>query len=960
MLDYCKTCPLIKSKTVDEVFDILSENIQVSHPELPHLNILFAEDINPEEVEGFYEFVHNNPEMKSRFSTVSFVPIPQCLQTMGGKAIAHCIHNGIIGDIMSNSINILAGSKPTKVLKLLTKMYGLPPLKNVSTPFRMYAGTFIPDYYTKLDKSGAITKRVTKKHKKIKKLETEIKSLISEDDDPYQIQLKEAELKRIINQEIIRQKDLQLKEIELKPVVFITLPTLYRLFQEIGVDVSSELEQKVFALIRGGGKALAEINTNEIYMEEIQTTHAPLKTYFLDPISIAKRLKYLYTHKDIPFAIDTETLERPGHLGLNWHLETSDLASISISYRDKEGELQAFSFPWGINIDGWKFTDKVRKGLGKRLKKLLLSRSENDAPIIGHKVKYDLKWLMTTLGISIGEIIKSEANFIDTKLASKVVNDNLTTNETSLENLAVKYLNFPDWKGSVEEWNSVMESRPTDIQKQRANENLLEYSSVDAEATYLLYEHFVSLNEKDPSILKVLDTLPLLIRNVLVIEYEGISLDPQKVDQLGKFLKQKYHDHLDRCFEIIEQQSGGEKTFDNFNINSTSQVISFLLNDLKVKLSETTDNDNYKLNDEVRKALLKSDAVPEAAKEFLHNYNEYKSYNLALSGFLRDYKKRAVNNKVYPEIKIIGTITGRTSASHPNIQQIANIHDMKTIFVPKAKDRYIVYSDYSQAEVRMLALLSQDKGLLSTFSSGEDPYLGLAAKIYDISIDEARAKHGLRDQMKSLLLGMNYGMTKYGVSRRLGITKEEAQKLLDDFFHTFSDIKSYQDGLEQFCLKNCYVEGATYKRRRFPILELYSDYSKRHSAIKYKYQRQVINSPIQSTTSDFALRNFCAISDYCISHDIDAQLVGVIHDAGLSDVHKNAVVQVVKLMQVALPRLHPYIIEYMDYKFGKDNYIVPDFPSDIKVGKNWEERSESNPTGLRQVKVKNNKLIFKK
>ena len=934
---FCEQCPLLRAKSVDakEVLPILGKRVNTTKSNLPNLVFIFSEEIQTESLNLVYDSIAKEHSIISSFESILFVPLTKCLNSNSENVVQYCAYHSPMSKYFGNSVTIVLGSSATKNILKVFSMFHVPE-EQPKNNFSMYGAGFVPSIFTKNQSL------LTKKQTKTKKSNVESSAYLLQEElfggnvsNPFKFD-----------------------DSEIKKVVLVFSPTIQQISNLMGSTKSEN--GNVFTRVVNTAREIYDkitISRDKMFFEVEGLFHTTNQTYLTSIEQILPHLNYLIKNPRVNFAIDAETLIKPTHLGKEWYLPTSDFASISMAYTDPFGKKIAFSFPFSLPSINLPIEDKSI--IKEKIKYILESRGESDGYIIGHNLRFDLKWLVSVFEIDYKKFYFNKIQFYDTMDMAFLLNDNLSPDNASLEDLCVSLCGYREWKGNVEKWNKIYaDEKSTKEQRAKEDIELLKYSSIDAEATYDLFLYQQNEFSKDRNVRLSSEYFPLYIRNIFALEYQGLFLDLSKVESTNKMLLKSRQECLDKLFTDIENYSNNKYNAENFNLNSSQQMTQFLTEFLKIKLVDKSEKtEKFLFNDDVVSVLLKKQ-LPPSIREFLEAYSNFKSYDKMLTTFVKDYVNRNVNGIIFPSIQLVGTKTGRTSAKNPNIQNIPNMFGMKQIFVPRDKDRYIVYADYSQAEVRMLAMLSQDQSFLNIFKHGVDPYKQMASTVYKISPENVSSE--LRQQMKQVVLGLNYGMSAVGLADKLGVDKSQAESVLHDFFKTFNRIQPYREKLFKYCAKNGFIIGGTLKKRRFPMFMLIDDESERLKLASGKYKRYIMNSPIQSSSSDLAIYNFSRINEHFIQNNIDAYFIATIHDAVIFDVHKKDVLYAIKIFQEYLPQLHPLLETYMNSVY-KNGYVVPEFTCEVLIGKNWDKYdSVKNPYGLKEViGIENNKLVFK-
>ena len=336
---------------------------------------------------------------------------------------------------------------------------------------------------------------------------------------------------------------------------------------------------------------------------------------------------------------------------------------------------------------------------------------------------------------------------------------------------------------------------------------------------------------EDRNQLDLLHELELpLIRVLRDMEYAGVKLDREKLAAGENNLR----DRLDSLQGEINDLAGEE-----INPNSPKQVREILFEKLDLPVIERTKT-GPSTNARVLEELSEEHPLPEKIIEYRELSKTLNTYVEALPETINPETGR-----VHTSFNQTATATGRLSSSEPNLQNIPKGSQLgselrKAFVAPEGK--LLVGADYSQVELRMLAHLSEDEELIDTFKSGKDLHTKTAAEIFDVTPLEVDKE--MRDRAKRVNFGIVYGITKYGLSKDLGISNDEAEEYIDRFFELYPGAKRFIDRLIHLAEENHYAATIFNRRRYLPNIN--SDNWQRRSYDR----RNAINTPIQGSAAD--------------------------------------------------------------------------------------------------------------
>ena len=358
---------------------------------------------------------------------------------------------------------------------------------------------------------------------------------------------------------------------------------------------------------------------------------------------------------------------------------------------------------------------------------------------------------------------------------------------------------------------------------------------------------------------KIYKSIDSLVLPVLAgMSNRGISIDKNKMQKLSNFVSKQ----ISEITEKIYQESGEE-----FNLNSPKQLSEVLYDKLDIPVLKKTPKGAPSTDASVLEELSKKYKI---AKYLL----EYREIEKLRSTYIDGLSGDIVNGKVHSNFNLFGTTTGRLSSEKPNLQNLPSKTDLGSKireFFVAPKNRTFVLADYSQIELRVLAHMSKDPEMKSILNKREkDIHLETASKIFDVSIDEV--SYEMRRKAKEINFGLLYGMEAFGLSKNLGISRNEAQQLIDSYFMQFPKVKNYLEEVVTAAKEGGYTE-TVYGRKRY-IPELQSQNKQLFSIGK----RMAMNAPIQGTASDIVKIAMIEVERYITSKFNNAHLVLQVHD----------------------------------------------------------------------------------
>ncbi len=460
---------------------------------------------------------------------------------------------------------------------------------------------------------------------------------------------------------------------------------------------------------------------------------------------------------------------------------------------------------------------------------------------VGHNIKYDLI-ILQNAGIKLAGYIPVDEKTAagDTMIASYILD--AARSSHSMDNLALALLERENL--------SIKDLIGTGKNQKRFDEVPLAlaapYAAEDADVTLQLNEQLSPQLHREPSLEKLYREIEMPLVDVLAtLERNGVLVDPKELKNQEKRLQRR----IDELVSTIDEEAKSTiaRTFD---LNSPKQLSAALFNSpdgepegLGIKPLKKTKT-GFSTNAEV---LEKLSTDPDISTPIPKLILEYRQLSKLVSTYLK-----ALHSDIHPETKRIHAsfnqtvaATGRLSSSDPNLQNIPIRTDIgreiRRAFVAES-NHHLISADYSQIELRILAHLSDDPALIDAFHAGEDIHQSVAAQINDLPLDQVTKEQ--RSGAKMVNFGIVYGVTPWGLARRLQVSNTEAAEIIDNYKAKFANITSFLDQCVQFARTHGYVE--TMLGRRRPITEIDSNNAQR----KALAERMAINSVVQGSAAD--------------------------------------------------------------------------------------------------------------
>ncbi len=376
----------------------------------------------------------------------------------------------------------------------------------------------------------------------------------------------------------------------------------------------------------------------------------------------------------------------------------------------------------------------------------------------------------------------------------------------------------------------------------------------------------------------VLGTIELpLIPVMASMEHYGIAVDRDELKNMGEMLKEGIRLCEERIYE-----AAGEK----FNINSPKQLGVVLFENLELPGAKKTKT-GYATGAEILERLAGDYPIVADILEFRQLSKLNSTYVEGLLPLIDPV------GKIHAHFQQTVTATGRISCTEPNLQNIPIRQELgrqlRRVFVPESGEYVFVGADYSQIELRVLAHLSGDPSLIEAFNEGEDIHRSTASKVFNVPMEEVTALQ--RSNAKAVNFGVIYGMSGFGLSNNLNITRKEAERYIADYFNKFDRVKEYMDQLVADGKKNGWVSTMMGRRRAIPEINA-SNYMVRQAG-----ERLAMNSPIQGTAADIIKIAMIKVDQALKNECRKSRLLLQVHDELIIEAHRSELDQVKELLR---------------------------------------------------------------
>ncbi|MGG3800129.1 DNA polymerase I [Metabacillus fastidiosus] len=386
------------------------------------------------------------------------------------------------------------------------------------------------------------------------------------------------------------------------------------------------------------------------------------------------------------------------------------------------------------------------------------------------------------------------------------------------------------------------------------------------------------------------------------MEVTGVKVDVERLREMGKELAE----HLSRLEQNIHQLAG-----ESFNINSPKQLGGILFEKLNLPVIKKTKT-GYSTSADVLEKLASEHEIVE---EILHYRQLGKLQSTYIEGLLKVVHKDT--DKVHTRFNQALTSTGRLSSTEPNLQNIPirleEGRKIRQAFVPSNKDWVIFAADYSQIELRVLADLSKDENLIEAFENDLDVHTKTAMDVFHVNKEEVTSN--MRRQAKAVNFGIVYGISDYGLSQNLNITRKEAGEFINRYFDIFKGVKDYMDDAVQKARDKGYVTTILHRRRYIPEITS-SNFNLRSFA-----ERTAMNTPIQGSAADIIKKAMIDMAERLKVEKLQTKLLLQVHDELIFEAPKEEIPILEKIVpEVMENAVRLNVPLKVDYAFGPSWY----------------------------------------
>ena len=474
---------------------------------------------------------------------------------------------------------------------------------------------------------------------------------------------------------------------------------------------------------------------------------------------------------------------------------------------------------------------------------------------IGFNLKKDLK-------ILLGYNIQIKGKIFDVQIAHYLLHPDM---RNTIDVITENYLNI-----FLKEKNNILDIRNKSFLFSEIKPSLMTDYACERSLSILNLSEILKEEMIKNEIMDLFEKIEIPLSKVLAkMELEGIALDVRMLNNFSVELTKKLDSITSKIYDLADTK---------FNISSPKQMGDILFEKMKLsKKPKKTKSGQYATSEE---ELLKLKNVHPIIKEIL----TFRGIKKLLSTYV-DVLPNLVNtktNRIHTTFNQSVASTGRLSSVNPNIQNIPIRTKLgmkvREAFIPKNNDFTLMSADYSQIELRIMASLSKDEGMLNAFKNGIDIHTATAAKVYKVTLEEV--DRTMRSNAKSVNFGIIYGISAFGLSQNIGVNRKQAQEIIDNYFKQFPKIKEYMDWSIDQARNQGYVETIMGRKRYIKNINA------KNGMIRAMAERNAINAPIQGSAADIIKIAMINIDQEIEKRQLRSKMLLQVHDELIFDMYK--------------------------------------------------------------------------
>ena len=434
------------------------------------------------------------------------------------------------------------------------------------------------------------------------------------------------------------------------------------------------------------------------------------------------------------------------------------------------------------------------------------------------------------------------------------------------------------------------------------------YAAEDADMTLRLWKKIKSSISKSKQV-KIYEIIEKpLIKVLIQMEKNGISIDTNRLSKLSKTFENKLLELEKLCFNLIDEE---------VNLGSPKQVGEILFEKLNLPGGKRTSTGAWSTNASTLEDLAnQGHEFPKILLEWRALSKLKTTYTDTLPTYLNDSTKR-----IHSSFAMATTSTGRLASSDPNLQNIPIKSEdgrmIRRAFIPN-DGNVLISSDYSQIELRLIAHIANEENLIKAFHEKIDIHAATASEVFNININEMTPE--IRRNAKAINFGIIYGISAFGLAKQLNISRTESSEFIKAYFNKYPSIKDYMDETKKFASENGFVK--TLMGRKC----LVEDINSKNAATRSFMERAAINAPIQGSAADIIKRAMIVLSKNSELIELETKMLLQVHDELIFETKKENSLKAMKIIKEEMENAHNPILK-----------IKVPLIADTSFGKNWDE-----------------------
>ncbi len=511
--------------------------------------------------------------------------------------------------------------------------------------------------------------------------------------------------------------------------------------------------------------------------------------------------------------------------------------------------------------------------------------------ICGQNLKYDIN-VLANYNISW------QAKIMDSMVQSYVLNS--TASRHNMDALAQHYLDYQTVKYADIAGKGAKQLTFNQIDIEQAGP----YAAEDADITFRLGQYFSACLAQQPKLNNVYDTIERPLVTVLSrMERFGALVDAKVLGQQSQVIGKR----------LIELERGAyELAGEVFNLSSTQQLGAILYEKLGIPVTKKTSKGKPSTAEAVLQELAQAYELPKLLLEYRSLSKLKSTYTDKLP-----LEINPATGRIHTSYHQAVAATGRLSSSDPNLQNIpirsSEGRQIRQAFVVP-KGQVMVAADYSQIELRIMAHLSKDEGLLKAFAAGQDVHKATAAEVFGVTVEQVTSDQ--RRSAKAINFGLIYGMSAFGLAKQLGISRAQSQDYIGRYFSRYPGVQEYMDQTKATAAEQCYVETIYGRRLYLPDIKASNAIARQAS------ERTAINAPMQGTAADIIKRAMIKVDAWLSTSGLNARMTMQVHDE--------------LIFEVDAAQVDTLILGVKQAMEGAADLLVP-LIVDVGVGENWDQ-----------------------